>query len=352
VTLATRRVPTPADPDSDERISHVTLTSTKTRVVIYVRISQDILGEHLGVERQLKECREWADRQGYDVAAVVEDNDVSATKGLRRDGFERILAGEFGDTPLLVWHPDRLVRVTKDLERVIERGLTVYAVHAGHVDLSNPAGRAVARTVTAWATYEGEQKSLRQKASHRQRAEQGKPFLGGARPFGYDKDQANHTYQIRADEAEVLREAYRRLLAGSTLAGIARYMNTNELPGTGGALWKQPAVRNLLIQPRNAGILTYNKQEAGVGNWKPIVSMEVYRAAMSILGSPLAAPPARVSVPGSSSICSSASWSARCAAAGPERCTGRARTGGTGCTSAGGAAPRCAPSGWRTGSLR
>ncbi|WP_183069059.1 recombinase family protein [Streptomyces sp. gCLA4] len=94
--------------------------------------------------------------------------------------------GRVGSRPeaVVCWHTDRLVRVTKDLERVIALGVNVHAARAGHLDLSTPAGRAVARTVTAWATYEGEQKAERQALANLQAAKAGKPYTAGIRPSG------------------------------------------------------------------------------------------------------------------------------------------------------------------------
>ena len=48
-------------------------------------------------------------------------------------------------------HTDRLVRLTEELDRVIKVEVPVHTVTAGDLDLSTPAGRAVARTITAWA---------------------------------------------------------------------------------------------------------------------------------------------------------------------------------------------------------
>lgn len=260
------------------------LLGSEDAVIIYLRLSQDALLDHKGVERQLAGCWAWASRNERRVAAIVMDNDVSATKGKRRAGFEALLDGEFGTTPILVWHHDRLMRVTKDLERVIDCKLTVFTVEAGSVDLSNPTGKAIARTVTAWATHEGELKALRQKASHRQRVGAGKPFLGGSRPFGFEKDHANETLRLRPEEAALLRQAYTRLLAGDAGEAIARMMNASNLRTVGGKEWAFHSVRNLLVQPRNAGILAYNGVEVGPGNWQGIVSVETYRAAMALLG--------------------------------------------------------------------
>src|SRR5690606_15061894 len=88
---------------------------------IYVRISEDVLGQGLGVERQETECRALVAAKGGTVREVFSDNDVSATTGVRRPGFEALL--ESRPEAVAVWHIDRLVRLSRDLERVVDLGV-------------------------------------------------------------------------------------------------------------------------------------------------------------------------------------------------------------------------------------
>ncbi|GAA4110739.1 hypothetical protein GCM10022215_06110 [Nocardioides fonticola] len=193
-------------------------------VCIYVRLSYDLHGNELGVERQERECREYADARGWTVHEVYIDNDLSATTGVERPEFERLLASK--PAAILCWHLDRLLRVSGDLERVIALGVDVFSKEAGWFDLSNPAGRAVARTVTAWSTCEGEQKAIRQKAAHRQRVDAGGLTATGrpwwpTRPLGFNLDGTHHEV-----EAPALRQVYADLLKGGTLAAGVRHLES------------------------------------------------------------------------------------------------------------------------------
>jgi len=67
-----------------------------------------------GVTRQVKECRELAARLGLEVTEELIDNDISATDGRRRPQFERLMT--MRPSAVIVWHQDRLLRLTKDLE--------------------------------------------------------------------------------------------------------------------------------------------------------------------------------------------------------------------------------------------
>lgn len=160
-------------------------------VWIYVRLSYDkrrgTAAEGTSVARQERECREWAVTNKLKVLGVIPDNDVSATSSKPRPGFEKLL----GKRPpaILVWHQDRLVRRTKDLERIIDLGIPIYSVKGGALDLSTAQHIAMARTMTTWAAYEGEHRDERQKAALDEIQAKGEPGPGKAR-FGYlDADE-------------------------------------------------------------------------------------------------------------------------------------------------------------------
>lgn len=253
----------------------------------YFRISEDKTGERLGVERQEPPSIELCARLGLTPGERYIDNDLSATTGVQRPEFERLLRDLKDDPgPVIVWHTDRLLRLTSDLERVIETGVNVHAVHAGHFDLSTPAGRAVARTVTAWAQYEGEQKALRQKEANLQRAQFGKHWWP-TRPFGFERDGS-----LREPEAAALVEAYDDLLNGVPVAQICRKLNERGLLTPKGKLWRQASLRAILLNARNAGIRTYNGEEietkldGGKASWQAIIPVETYRAAAKYMSDP------------------------------------------------------------------
>jgi site-specific DNA recombinase len=222
--------------------------STMTTATIYLRQSFDKDGEGAAVSRQLEACRELCEAKGWTVAKVLTDNDVSATTGRVRPSFETLLTSN--PRRIVVWHVDRLVRLSKDLERVIELGVNVYAVKSGHVDLSNPAGRAVAKTVIAWAQYEGEQKATRQVAANLQRAQRGQ-VLWSRRPFGFDRTGSK--VRVVKSEAEQIRKAATRVLAGTALACIATKWNARGMTTTAGGAWSATALRHVLLNPRTAG---------------------------------------------------------------------------------------------------
>jgi site-specific DNA recombinase len=258
-------------------------------VTIYVRLSLDQHGDELGVQRQEDECRAYAAARGWTVREVIADNDVSATSGKVRPGFERLLASK--PDAILCWHTDRLVRKTEDLLRVIALGINVHAIHAGHLDLSTPAGRATAKTVTAWAEYEGEQKALRQKASNLQAAKNGTPHKTGLRPFGYADDYVT----VVEAEADAIRKGAEMVLQGETLAAVARHWTGVGLlaprSSSGKAKgeakgWGVGGVKKVLISPRYIAQATYLGEVMGEGQWPAILDEATHYALVSALTNP------------------------------------------------------------------
>lgn len=244
---------------------------TVMHVSIYCRISLDAAAEGLGVERQERECREYAAQQGWIVDHVYVDNSISATTGKVRPQFEAMLTA--APAHLLVWHTDRAVRLTRDLDRIIDAGIFVHAVTAGHLDLSTPAGVATAKTITAWAEYEGKQKALRQKASHRQRAESGKTWWHVARPFGWETDGA-----MRGPEHDALRECFKIVREGGTYASAARWLTAQGFTTSKGHHWNGSKLARTMRMPHMAGLIAHNGAIVGQGSWVPVVSEEEWTA--------------------------------------------------------------------------
>ncbi|MGY1672178.1 recombinase family protein [Geodermatophilus sp. SYSU D00710] len=260
------------------RTSRKTARTGPVRASIYVRMSLDKTGEALGVDRQEKACRAKCAELGMDVREVYVDNDVSATTGRKRPAFEALLASS--PEAIVVWHTDRLVRLSRELQRVIDLDVNVYTVEAGDLNLSTPAGRAVARTITAWAEYEGEQKGLRQQLASRQRAEHGRAWWS-SRPFGFEMDGTH-----RAEEATALARVYGDLLTGASLPSLARQLNDAGHTTCRGGAWTATTLRPVLLNARNAGIRVYDGEEVGAAAWNGIVSEDTYRAAVRHLTNP------------------------------------------------------------------
>jgi site-specific DNA recombinase len=233
---------------------HQGTLSLVRRVAIYCRISDDREGAGLGVARQEADCRVRADKLGWTVAGLYVDNDLSAYSGRVRPEYRRMLEDlRVGLVDVVIaWHTDRLHRSPRELEEFIDicegAGVVVETVKAGPVDLSTPAGRAVARTLGAWARYESEHKAERSRRKALELAQAGK-LSGGGRPFGYEQDRMT----VRESEAEVIRECVRRVLAGESVRSLTRDLNSRGIYTSAGGSWSTHTLKRILASGRISG---------------------------------------------------------------------------------------------------
>ena len=189
---------------------------------IYVRISSDPTGRALGVARQEADCRALAGHRGWDVARVYTDNDVSAFDRREiRPAWQQLLddlrAGRLD--ALIVYDMDRIARRTRDLDDLLEvyerRPSVGFGAVTGELDLASSGGRMVARMLVSVATKASEDTGRRVARKHLELAQKGLP-AGGRRAFGYAGDFTT----VVEPEAEAIREAARRVLAGEPLTSI------------------------------------------------------------------------------------------------------------------------------------
>lgn len=177
-------------------------------------------GAGLGVERQLEDQCALFTQLGLRLTGVYADNDLSAFTGTLRPDYLAMLADLDAGRARVVTarHTDRPYRTPKELEMYIDlverRGVVTHSVKAGPLDLATPSGRAVARTLCAWARFE----SVR--AARRPAAKQGR-WQSGCRPFGFEADGTT----VRPTEAAAIAQASEAIVAGASLRSGVRDLN-------------------------------------------------------------------------------------------------------------------------------
>ena len=244
------------------------------QAAIYARISRDVTGEGLGVERQLADCRKLAADRGWTVAEEYVDNDISAYKGKRRPSYERMLediaAGQ--RDAVIVYNTDRLTRRPIELEEFVQicesAGVQQFATVTADINLGNDDGMFMARILAAVAAKESGRKSERQKRKARETAEAGKPNGGNLRPFGYERDQLT----VVESEAVVLRILAERYLAGESLMSLTSWLQEEGVASVAGMPWRTSTLRQTLTNPRIAGLRAHNGEVVATAVWPAIIT--------------------------------------------------------------------------------
>ncbi len=130
--------------------------SQPKRAAMYLRVST---GEQT-VENQRRVLDEVAQRRGWTVVKIFEDNGISGARGREdRPGFDAMLKGaeRRAFDVLMVWSIDRLGRstamVTTALEELAAAGVAIYADRES-MDTSTPHGRAMLQMAAVFGELE------------------------------------------------------------------------------------------------------------------------------------------------------------------------------------------------------
>jgi DNA invertase Pin-like site-specific DNA recombinase len=261
--------------------------STVASAAIYARISADVEGKSLGVQRQLEDCRALAAARGWPVGAEYVDNDISAFSGKPRPGYAAMvtdLAAGVRDG-VIVYNLDRLHRRPAELEEFVglcERvGVRQVATVTADIDLGNDDGLFMARIFAAFAAKESGRKSARMRRKYEQKAQQGLPH-GPARAFGYEADKIT----VCEPEAAVVRELVARVIAGESVHALTVWLNESGISTVrGAARWQTTAVRNVVSSPRIAGLRAHHGQVIAPAVWPAIITAAEREQVLAAVGS-------------------------------------------------------------------
>ncbi|WP_285244002.1 recombinase family protein [Pseudarthrobacter sp. fls2-241-R2A-127] len=267
-----------------------TTQQARPRAAIYCRISSDPEGLALGVERQEVDCRALAARLGLEVVRVFVENDTGAStkskkaRPLYKEMIDGARAGIYD--AILAYSASRITRRPaewEDLIRLYETvGTMIHTVMSGTANFSTADGRATARTVAAWDAAEAERTAERVQRAKADSAAKGK-WRGGRRPFGYEADGVT----IRPDEAAALERAADAIIAGRSLGAAAREINESGLTTTSKNLAMDVvSLRNILLRPRNAGLMEVNGEITGKAQWAAVIPEDKWLALRGILTDP------------------------------------------------------------------
>ncbi|HZD71746.1 MAG TPA: recombinase family protein [Actinomycetes bacterium] len=211
---------------------------------------------------------------------IIERELSSLSEEWRRDRDAVLVGLKPGDT-LIVWKFDRLGRNLLDLVTTIDalltRGVKVRSLTEG-LDLDTPMGRFGFQVLAAAAEFERNLIIERTTASLRTKIEAGQ-VVKGYRLYGFAEDGITHV----PDEVVIIQEVTRRILAGESVHAVVDDLNARGIPSTTGGAWRRYGLRELLRNPRLAGLHSYKGKVLGPGDWEPIISKEEREALLARL---------------------------------------------------------------------
>ncbi|MGH3201726.1 MAG: recombinase family protein [Streptosporangiaceae bacterium] len=296
------------------------MAAAPRRAIRLTRISDARDDDTKGVDAQGADCDTTSARVGWTFGPAtthhIIENDTSAFKrkvitlpdGRRelrtvRPGFREALAmlADGRADGLMAYDLDRAVRDPRDLEDlidVVEAAAPRIPVESvtGSLRLANDADVTMARVMVAVANKASRDTARRVARARQRQAEEGR-WGGGKRPFGFEADGVT----VRPDEAAEIRTAADGMLSGVSLRQLAASLRGRGIPAVKGAQWTPETLRDILLRPRNAGLMVHrpgggrgprrtrlytDADIAGKAPWPGIIPEDSWRELVRIISDP------------------------------------------------------------------
>ena len=228
---------------------YATLPSVKRRIRVaaYARVSDDELLHSLSTQvsyfsSYIQSNPEWK------YVGVYADEAITGTSRKKRDDFNRLVEDcEAGLIDLvLVKSISRFARDTVDTLQVTRRlkelGIDVY-FERERIHSMSDEGELLLTLLASFAQEESRSISENIKWAIRKRFQQGIPN-GHKAPYGYNWD--GEMFRIISEQGKVVKDIYRRYLAGEPAYSIAKGLEADGVVGQSGVPMDDSTIKNIL----------------------------------------------------------------------------------------------------------
>lgn len=254
------------------------------RAVIYCRVSSAEQVQNLSLPTQEKSCREYCERNGYDVDQVFVDAGESA-KTTDRPAFQRLLAhcrhqkGKLH--AVVVYSLTRFSRNTTDHHVIagLLRGLGIALRSVTEPIDDTPSGRLMESILAAFGQFDNDVRSQRVRAGIRAAVDRGRWCWQA--PIGYLNTDVHRGASLAIDEtrAAAVRAAFEAYDNG--VEGRALLRHVRGLGLTSSNKTTQPISRAQLGDLLRARVYAGSMQPRGwtepvKGDWPALVSVELW----------------------------------------------------------------------------
>ena len=234
-----------------------------TRAAIYLRVSTEDQAKGHSLESQERECREYAEKRGWEVTEVYDDTRSGSLRIEARPGAMRLLAdAKAGNVQaVVVWRYDRAFRDTRGLpwfEYELE-GAGIDRVHSVKDDIPEGQFRNVMLALTGHQAQQ-ELRNIRERSMTgvKTRVASGCLTPGNKPRFGYrwvyelnhKGNQVRGRFEEDPDTAWVVRLIFERIAAGTPKRTLKRELENRGIPAPmGGKVWSLGTIANMIRNP-------------------------------------------------------------------------------------------------------
>jgi site-specific DNA recombinase len=253
---------------------------------IYARVSRLGDDRQRSTEGQASDCETRLLELGHQVGATFVDPGKSAwNPRVKRNEWHKLMARlESGESDgVIVFDLARFSRRPIEGERLIEmaeRGLLVLDSE-GEYDLISASGRKAFRDQLSAGAYESDRLSTRTRRGKRLAAVKGDSAKTSWRAFGFEPDGVTW----REGEADALRDAVSRVLAGENQDHIVKDWNGRGITTSTGREWTRESFKQLLLRPRNHGEIIYKGTTVSRLPGEPLIDDETWERLIALFAS-------------------------------------------------------------------
>ncbi|GAA4746270.1 recombinase family protein [Gordonia alkaliphila] len=279
----------------------------------YLRVSQDADGRGKSLDQQQEENHPAITAQGWSIHPTpYRDQGISASRYTRksRDGFELLITdlrgGSFEADILVLWESSRGSRRLGEWATLMDlcedQGVQIWVTADRKLyDTANARDRKSLAEDAVDAEYESAKISKRIKRDVASAARAGR--VHGKNLYGYQRHYVQgprgpvlDAITEHPDQAPIVREAARRVLAGESLYAIAKDFNARGLPPRRpshdpagrrkGFGWTGGAVKQMLSIPAYAAKRVHRGEVVADAVWPALIEPDEWEALQAILFQP------------------------------------------------------------------
>jgi site-specific DNA recombinase len=225
----------------------------KERAILYARVSTEEQARNgYSLAQQLEACREWCEREGYEILEEIIDPGQSGAS-LERLGMDRVrdFVATRGVSVVLAQDRDRFAREPAYhylLKREFEEYGTKIRALNDRGDES-PEGELTDGILDQLAKYERAKIAERTRRGKMRRAREGKIIPVDRPNFGFKLNAARDSYVVHAEEMSVVERIFRIVGAeGGSIHAVKRTFEREGLPSPGGkSNWAKPFIRRCVL---------------------------------------------------------------------------------------------------------
>lgn len=248
--------------------------------VIYARYSSERQNEQ-SIEGQLTVIKAFAERENYSIVETYIDRALSGRSD-DRPSFQKMIddskKGQF--QYVIVYKLDRFSRDRYD-SAIYKRKLKLNGVRVvsatERID-DSPEGVIFESILEGYAEYYSAELAQKVRRGNQESRKKGL-YTGGIVPYGFRVK--NKRYYVDEKEAEIVKEIYKKSIAGKTLKQIAKSLNARGIPYKNGVEWDINSLSRTIRNKKYIGIVTANGEEFD-NICPPIISKRIFDKAQKL----------------------------------------------------------------------